>query len=438
MMQDLVTIVIPTYNMAPYLRANVESIINQSYENLEIIYVCDGCTDQTAAILQEYAEKDSRIIILVEEENHGAAVSRNIGMERAKGDWIIFWDSDDMFARETIEIMLKTAIKEQADIAGCYWEDFDDTPSGEAYIGNGMRKLYCGTYPIVSTREEPCHIFQLIDNSPCTKLVHKSVYKKKEVFFQDIPNSNDVYYAMVAVLNSRRIVYVDEPFLYIRSNKGRTTISTDRDLKQTYILEALDTVYGYIRDCGSNPLLLRSFYNVAVENISFYSDYPTYAVLIKSLKEVYLQKWGMRENEVTRELSYRNRIFYKSLINGTVIDRQNINMQAKVEFVRVLSRKGCSIYGAGAMGRKLLEEISRAGIKVQHVFDSAQDKWGEEVQGYVIENFQDVRAEHIIVTVPRFYDEIERSIKGCVEYVYNLEQQIYLIPSRYEPWNEAY
>lgn len=88
--KGLVSIVVPVYNAEQFLRENVESIINQTYEQIEIIYVCDGCTDHTVEILCEYAKKDFRITVKVETENKGAAISRNIGMNMATGDWIIF------------------------------------------------------------------------------------------------------------------------------------------------------------------------------------------------------------------------------------------------------------------------------------------------------------------------------------------------------------
>ena len=439
MCEDLVTIVIPAYNAELFLRENIESIINQSYKNLEIIYICDGCTDHTFEILQEYAERDSRITIVNKQENHGAAICRNMGMDIASGEWITFWDSDDLFHKNAIESMLKTALKEHADIVGCYWEDFDDVPSGQASVENGMRKLYCNTYPIIHTKKEMYHILQLIDNSPYTKLVHKSIYMKKEVFFQDIPNSNDVYYAMVSAINSHKIVYVDFPFVYYRSDKGRVTISTNRNLKRAYILEACDKVYDYIKNHYESSLLLRSFYNAVFENIRCYINYPTYDELSDLLKSVYMQKWKMHEHNVMRELSYINRIFYKNMMNkNMIIDNQNVNMQAKVEFVRTLAHSNCSIWGVGAQGRQLLKNIFDAGIELQHVFDSSKKKWGEKVQGYTIENFDKVKADHIIVTTHEFYDEIAKSVARRVEHIYDLELQIYLIPCQYELWNETY
>lgn len=437
--KDLVTIVIPAYNAEQFLRENIETMISQSYRNLEIIYVCDGCTDHTVEILQKYAREDARIIVQIESENHGAAVSRNIGMNMAKGEWIIFWDADDLVDHCTIAKMHKVAIEENADIVCCYWEYFDNVPSGNACLDNGIRKLYCATYPIVYTEKEQHHIMQLVDNSPCTKLIHKSIYRKEEVFFQDIPNANDFYYSMVAAVNSHKILYVDEALWYYRSNKGRRTLSTDRDFKKSYILEACDKVYEYIRQMEDNSLLLRSFYNNVLSNFGYYLDSPIYDTLFSMLRDIYLDKWGMYEQKIMGQLSYLNRALYKSVLDNVKdMDRQSLIMQAKVEFVRVLSRRGCSIWGVGRLGKSLLEQISNANIKIQHVIDSAQDKWGKTVQGYIVENPVGITTDHIIVTTPPFYDEIEKIAKRCTENIYNLERQIYLIPSKREPWNEAY
>lgn len=427
--KGLVTIVIPAYNAEQFLKENIESVMDQSYQNLEIIYVCDGCTDRTAEILYEYAAKDARIRVRVETTNQGAAISRNIGMSMAAGDWIIFLDADDLFDREMIEEMLNAAVNEQADIAGCYLEYFDNMPNKNALVYNADRKRYCKDYPVIETKKEMGHIMQVMDYSPCTKLVHKSIFKRKEVFFQSMPNTNDVYYAMSAVLHSNRIVYVDKVLLHYRSNKNRNTLSTRRNKKKSYIFEALDQVFESIKHRANNGCLLKSFYNEVFANLNSYLDYDVYDDLFELLKGTYLDRWGMYRDDIWKKLSCINKSYFQNvLLDNKDRDRQKIIMQAKVEFVKEMSEEGCSIWGAGVMGSALLREIARASIKIRHVFDSDPDKWGKEIEGYLVEKFEENREKNIIVTATKFYEEIKRQIGDKVENVVDLDKQIWVIP----------
>lgn len=428
---DLITIVVPVYNAERFLNENVESVINQTYRNLEIIYICDGCTDHSAEILQEYAKRDFRITVRVEDDNRGAALTRNIGMNMAKGDWLVFSDADDLCDCDMIEQMYRVAKKEQADIVCCYYEYFDDVIKEDAHVYNVEKKIHCSTYPYINTKDEQYHIMQLVDNSPVTKLVHKSIYSKREVFFPNMPNTEDVYYSMIAGINSEKIVYVDKAFYHYRSNKNRRTLSTDGDLIKNYIFQVLDVVYCYIKGRDDASFLLNSFYNKVFFELSVYMECPVYSMLFDTLRNIYLYKWGMDKSEIIDELSYVNRVIYKNILNNKKdINRRSCYMQAKVEFVKDLSKRGCSIWGAGGMGNVLLEEISKAEVKVQHVFDSAQNKWGKKIHGYVVEDFNKVQADHVIIAVPQFYDEIVKSLGNQVAHVYNLENQIWMIPCK--------
>lgn len=102
-MNNLISVIVPAYNIAPWLSRCLDSILAQTYKNLEIIVIDDGSTDGTSQIIDEYVKKDSRIVA-IHQKNAGLVAVRNRGIEIAKGDWIGFVDGDDaidldMYAR---------------------------------------------------------------------------------------------------------------------------------------------------------------------------------------------------------------------------------------------------------------------------------------------------------------------------------------------------
>lgn len=104
---DLVTIIVPVYNVENYLNRCLDSIIKQSYKNLDIILINDGSTDNSLKICNNYAKNDTRITV-INIENSGPSICRNIGLEKAKGGYISFVDSDDYIEKNFIETLLKT------------------------------------------------------------------------------------------------------------------------------------------------------------------------------------------------------------------------------------------------------------------------------------------------------------------------------------------
>jgi len=107
MIKDLVSVIIPVYNSEKYLAATIESVQRQSFRNWELLLIDDCSTDGSAAIIQEYASRDERIIYHRLPENGGAAVARNKGMELASGEYIAFNDSDDLWYPEKLEKQLR-------------------------------------------------------------------------------------------------------------------------------------------------------------------------------------------------------------------------------------------------------------------------------------------------------------------------------------------
>lgn len=119
--QPLISVIVPVYNAEKYIHRCVDSIINQTYTNLEIILVDDGSPDNSGVICDEYAEKDDRIVV-IHKENKGVYTARNAGLDICTGEYIAFVDSDDYIESEMYEIMLSESLKDNVDICVCQWQ----------------------------------------------------------------------------------------------------------------------------------------------------------------------------------------------------------------------------------------------------------------------------------------------------------------------------
>lgn len=124
--QDLISVIIPIYKVEKYLDECLYSIVNQTYENLEILLVDDGSPDNCGKICDEYAQKDNRIKV-IHKENGGLSSARNAGLDIAKGEYISFVDSDDVIDEKFIETLYKMCINNSVDIAICDYMRFTDT-----------------------------------------------------------------------------------------------------------------------------------------------------------------------------------------------------------------------------------------------------------------------------------------------------------------------
>jgi glycosyltransferase involved in cell wall biosynthesis len=126
--QPLISVIVPLYNVEQYLEECIKSIIEQTYKNWELILVDDGSTDNSGNICDTWATYDSRIII-IHSKNGGVAKARNIGIDKAKGDFIIFCDSDDMYTNQSFEKMISYQEESGADVVIGQFEAFFDNPN---------------------------------------------------------------------------------------------------------------------------------------------------------------------------------------------------------------------------------------------------------------------------------------------------------------------
>ena len=208
----LVSIIIPVYNVAPYLEEALDSVVNQTYTNLEIIIIDDGSTDDSYKKCEKYAAKDTRIR-LIHQENKGLSTARNVGLNVMKGDIVAFLDPDDIMHRSLIEIMLSYLIKEpEIDMAVCRYSICDDM-SSIAY-----KKDYI--YPSIFAGIYDCReILQAIVEEKCNNNVWNKLYRRELWSYIRFPDGHvyedtDTVYKVINLC--KKISVVDQILYYHR------------------------------------------------------------------------------------------------------------------------------------------------------------------------------------------------------------------------------
>lgn len=131
-MKDMISIVLPVYNAEEYLKKSIESILRQTYPAWELIIIDNGSEDNSLRICQEYAKNEERILVLHQYQNKGVSAARNLGVEKATGNYVTFLDADDWVAPDYLEQLIKTAKNTKADMLVCqYKKVYDDDRSAE-------------------------------------------------------------------------------------------------------------------------------------------------------------------------------------------------------------------------------------------------------------------------------------------------------------------
>lgn len=170
MKDELISVVVPSYNCAPWLPRCLDSILNQTYQNLEIIVVNDGSTDDTKAVLDRYISDSSRIRV-IHQENSGECSARLVGVAAAEGTWIGFMDADDEAEPQMYEMLIHNAQKYNVDISHCGYAVYRPNGTIDYQHNTGMVKIQDTQTGLRDLLEE-----KVMEMSLCSKLFKKSLF----------------------------------------------------------------------------------------------------------------------------------------------------------------------------------------------------------------------------------------------------------------------
>ena len=306
-----VTIALSAYNVAEFVRASLDCIVNQTLRELEIICIDDASTDGTWEILQEYAAKDSRIRLFRQEKNQGLSVSRNLAIQEAKGEYLLMLDGDDLFAPDMVEKAYNKAKETEADMVLWDYAVFYEEKELERKIGEPSTLNKLSVHDKVALLRRPA--FMWVRLLRLSKVRELGVQFTPGLTKQDIP----IHWRLVTYLD--RISLLPERLSYYRQSPGNTTSRKGRSVFSL----------AYVMDITKQQLIEDGFYDT-YKNEFLRSRLNLLQGMYDHIKPelkneaLALVKERLGEDEIANirnpqnELTSRTRNFY-GMLNGSLV-----------------------------------------------------------------------------------------------------------------------
>lgn len=235
----LVSIIIPAYNCKSYIVEALDSVLNQTWKNIEVIVINDGSTDGTRSILEGYDQ--SKKIILINSKNMGACHARNLGIRKCTGDYVMFMDCDDLIEVNKVEAQLKSLKNRDDCIVGCDWIKFRGDFSNKTIVKNGADDLLRADLDPVDWL-----IIAWSNNymfPPLCWLVSKKIIDRVGLWDEKLKQNQDGEYFARVLLYSKKVIFCKDAKVYYRTGI-ESSISSGRQKK--HFISRLTSYRSYV------------------------------------------------------------------------------------------------------------------------------------------------------------------------------------------------
>lgn len=428
-----ISVVIPVYNGARYLRECLDSILQQTLSEFEVICIDDASEDLTPVILDKYNKKDHRLKFVRNTSNCGAGSARNKGLDLAEGKYILFLDADDVFESNMLEQIYLRAECYQADICVFSEDSFQtDVKMCEDY---SLARLFLkqleqrGAFSPEDIRDV---LFNVWNGWAWDKLFCRNFIMEKGIRFQEMESSEDAFFVYSLLVSARRIVYLNT--VYVHHRLSSSSLSNSRDGAWDCFYKAIQEIKKYLIECRKYNLYKDSFLNWAIDFT--YWNYFTLneqnrEELFYALKGYILQDLGLIER--SRETFY-NTFYYwfvQSIYSAKQYSDSEIPVDCSGRWKRMLWENEekiervfqylekhqyyAGVWGMGERGKTFIEKYgSRKEIK--KVYDQDRRKAGEKLNfDCYIEPFNEktsMEIDFIFVMNTLYFRSIVEKVKG--------------------------
>ena len=324
----LISVIVPVYNVAQYLEKSIASIQQQTYQNLEIILVDDGATDESGRLCEQIAEQDERVLVY-HKENEGLSQARNDGLKQAHGDYVIFIDSDDYIHSEMIASLYQQLVKEDADVSSCGVMNVyanSESPQTE----NQDDYFVCDT----ETFLREYLIGEKIPGTICNKLIKKEV--AAQLTFPKGLIYEDAYYHFDLIKVAKKYVVNTNPYYYYfhRGDSITTKPYAEKDLAYIDIYQKFYTEvvkeYPNLTEVAFFRLAYAHFFildkMLLDDNFKEFKDYPRiYGYLKKHAFAIFKNTIFRKGRRISALALFVNVRLYRILLFKNIEQSKKIN-----------------------------------------------------------------------------------------------------------------
>ena len=416
----------PLYNAEKYLREALQSVLNQTYQDFELICIDDASDDSTMEILQYFQHQDNRIKIMSNKERFGAAISRNRGIEASVGKYITFLDGDDIFEEEMLQLAYQAIEKNNVDIV---MYEYKHVQSEYIYEKKSVLRSpqFIRKYCKVPFSMQDCTPIEFLNwsSSPWNKLYRKSFIISNQLEFQTLTSSNDVFFVEMALLLAKKMIMLDDRrvMVYARDHFEPSRISIDRDpmcvywamekigneLVQRKLLHNFSDYYYCLLFFYLRTAILRT---KKKENANLFYNFLKQEG-VKALLD--LDKKGFEQGdsyicnllEQFQKQEYSAEWYKKETILAFYLNKQSEKLQS---LFRTFEERHIqsALWGAGDNGKVLLDFLQSYNLKVAEVVDMDKGKQGQLLYGYEVKKPDEIwdKVQVILVTNYAMYMEI--------------------------------
>lgn len=276
-----VSVIIPVYNVEAYLATCLDSVIHQTFDDMEIVCVNDASSDNSLGILQRYEKLDKRIQVVDSAKNGGSSVARNIGLNKATGDYVCFVDADDWIAFDYIEKMAEamdeTGVDMLVNTTIKHVKNGIEYPHVKPYNGQNTDKKYW------DAKQAMMEIYSVV----CSKIFKRSFIETHELRFPEKVIHEDFYFQAVSFANLDKFYTIDGPAYYYldRPNSIMNTL-VDDDLN---MIKVYNCVFDYLGSRNKLSEKNKLFYIMPSFKISDERRYEVYKTFFEKIKPYFMQ-----------------------------------------------------------------------------------------------------------------------------------------------------